>query len=143
MSDDNIFSKSILKTGVAPVTITDNTAQVSAIIDTAGWGYLEWEIFTGVLADADVTAVVLVEGGNASNLSDAAAIADEDLQGTEADAAFTFADDSEVRKIGVKNLEFQYYRLTITPSNNTGSFPLCVGARLVGNNYEGVTQPAS
>ena len=143
MSNDNIYNSSILKTAIPPQIGTDNTAFVSSIIDASGWGYLEWEIFTGTIADADVTTTVLVEGGDDSGLSDAAAIADADLQGTEAGAAFTFADDDEVRKVGVVNLEFRYYRLTITPANNTGNLPICAGARLVGSNYEPVTQPAS
>lgn len=143
MSDDNIFSKSILKTGIPPQVGTDNTALESSIIDVSGWSYLEWEIFTGTIADADTTAVVLVEGSNASDMTGAVAIGDDDLQGLEADAGFQFDDDDEVRKIGVKNLEYQYYQLTITPSNNTGNFPVCAGARLMGSNYEPVTQPAS
>lgn len=143
MSNDNIYSKSILKAGVLPQVGTDNTAFESAIINVAGWSYLEWEIFIGTLADADTTAVVLVEGSNADDMTGAVAIPDEDLQGLEADAGFQFDDDGEVRKIGVKNLEYQYYQMTITPSNNTGDFPVCVGARLMGSNYEPVTQPAS
>lgn len=141
MSNDNIFSSSVLKAGISPQVSTDNTALESAIINVAGFTYLEWEIFTGLLADADVSAVVLVEGSNADDMASAVAIPDADLQGLEADAGFDFADDNEVRKIGVKNLNYQYYQLTITPSNNTGSFPVCAGARLMGGQYEGITQP--
>lgn len=143
MGNKNIYSSSIIKTGIAPQIGTDNTAFVSAIIDTQSWNYLEFEIFTGTIADSDVTATVLVEGGNNSALSDNTAIADSQLQGTESGAGFQFDDDNEVRKIGVKNLQYRYYRITITPSNNTGNLPICVGARLSGTNYIGATQPES
>ena len=139
----NTYSSSIIKTAIAPLTGTDNTAFVSAIIDTAGYGYLEFDILTGILADADATATVLVEGGDDSGLSDNTAVADADMENTEVLAAFDFSDDSQVRKIAVKNLVYRYYRLTVTPASNTGSFPLAAVARLAGSNYEGITQPES
>jgi hypothetical protein len=137
----NIFTSSIVKSAIPPQINTGNTAMVSSIIDVAGWRYLEYVISTGTIADADVTCTVLVEGGNAANLSDAVAIPDADLQGTETEASFRFDDDNEVRKIGVKNLVYRYYRITLTPANNTGNLPIAVSARLNGTTYEGVAQP--
>lgn len=137
----NIYASSIIKHAISPQVSTGNTAIVSSIIDVKGWSYLEFDLVFGTLADADVTSTVLVEGSNADDMSGAAAIPDADLQGTEADAAVTFADDDEVRKIGVKNLVYRYYRLTFTPAGNTGNLPVAGIARLNGNNYEGVTQP--
>lgn len=100
--------------------VTDNTAQVSQIIDTAGFESLMLALITGTLSDADATFTVLVEDGNASNLSDAAAVADKFLIGTEAGASFTFADDGETRKIGYIG-DKRYVRVTVTPANNTGN----------------------
>ena len=76
------------------------TACVDAyVIDRQDFDALAFLIAVGTVADADVTFTVLVEHGDAANLSDAAAVADEDLVGTEAGAAFQFDDDDEVRKI--------------------------------------------
>jgi len=111
--------------GVAVVTVTDNTAIVSGIIDMQGFNSLEFLIAAGTLADVDATFAVLVEEGDASNLSDAANVADGDLLGTEALAAFTFADDDEARKIGYKGNK-RYIRCTVTPTANTGNAPIAI-----------------
>lgn len=100
--------------------VTDNTAQVSSIIDTLGYMSCEIVLITGTNADADVAYTVLVEDGDAANLSDAAAVADQFLIGTEAQAGFNFADDGECRKIGYKGPK-RYVRVTVTPANNTGN----------------------
>ena len=99
--------------------VTDNTALVSQIIDRQGFDALEFLIATGSLADADATFTVLVEDGDASNLSDAAAVADDQLLGTEASAAPLFSDDNKARKIGYRGSK-RYVRLTITPAGNSG-----------------------
>jgi hypothetical protein len=105
---------------ISPVSVADNTAQVSQIIDTQGFESLEFAIATGSLADADATFTVLVEEGDASDLADAAAVADADLLGTEADASFTFADDDSAFKIGYSG-DKRYVRLTITPASNASA----------------------
>src|SRR4051812_30786075 len=89
-----------VKRAISPVSVSDNTAQVSQIIDTLGYGSLMFAIAIGSVADADATFAVLLEEGNAANLSDAAAVADADLLGTEALASFQFDDDNEVRNLG-------------------------------------------
>ncbi len=100
--------------------VTDNTALVSQIIDTSGYEGLCFAIATGALADADATFAVLVEHGDAANLSDAAAVPDAQLTGTEAEAGFTFAADDATRKIGYVGSK-RYVRLTITPAGNSGN----------------------
>lgn len=105
---------------ISPISVADNTAQVSEIIDTQGYESLEFVIATGSIADADVTFAVLVEEGDASNLSDAAAVADADLLGTEALAGFQFDDDDSAKKIGYSG-DKRYVRLTITPANNASA----------------------
>lgn len=124
------------KPGFAPVVVTDNTAQVSAIIDLQNFNGCEFIIQTGTLADADATFAVLVEEGDDSGLSDAAAAPDTDLLGTEAGAAFNFGDDNAVRKIGYVGGK-RYVRLTCTPSGNAGSAPLACLVALVPKNRSG------
>ena len=106
-------------------TPADNTAQVTQIIDMQGANALLFLIATGALPDADATFTVLVEHGAAANLSDAAAVPDSELLGTEALASFIFSDDDKVRKIGYIGSK-RYVRLTITPANNASASQLCV-----------------
>jgi len=109
-----------VKRAISPVSVADNTAQVSQIIDRQGYESLEFVIAMGSLADADATFTVLVEHGDAANLSDAAAVPDAGLLGTEALASFIFSDDDKVRKIGYV-ADKRYVRLTITPAANASA----------------------
>lgn len=109
------------KRGISPAAaVADNTPLVSQIVDTLGFESAEFAILTGALADADATFTVLVEEGDAANLSDAAAVADADLLGLEATASFTFADDDKVFKIGYRGNK-RYARVTVTPGANAGN----------------------
>jgi hypothetical protein len=133
MASKDLHNNIAPKRGISPVAAaqTDNTAIVSQIVDTSGYSSVEFLILTGSLADADATFTVLVEDGDASNLSDASAVADTFLLGTEVLAGFTFADDDKVFKIGYIGPK-RYVRVTITPANNTGN--ACVaGVWLLGN----------
>ena len=111
--------------GSAVVTVTDTTAVVSSIIDMQGYNSLEFLIAAGTLADANATFSVLVQEGDDSGLSDAAAVADADLLGTEVLAAFQFDDDGEARKIGYTG-NARYVRCTVTPAANDGSAPIAI-----------------
>lgn len=106
------------KRGLSPVAAgTDNTAYVSQILDTKGLAGAVFAIMIGANTDADATFTVLVEDGDVANLSDAAAVADDYLNGTEVLASFQFDDDNECRKIGYHGPK-RYVRVTITPANN-------------------------
>lgn len=117
--------------GLSPVAATtDNTAYISQILDTAGFGSAEFIGITGSLADVDATFTVLVEDGDDSALADNAAVADVFLLGTEAGtvtagaaasgAAPGFADDNKTFKIGYIGPK-RYVRVTITPAANSGN----------------------
>jgi len=116
----DLFNNITVARAIAPVSVSDNTAQVSQIIDRQGYDSLTFAIAAGSLADADATFAVLVEHGDAANLTDAAAAPDGDLLGTEALAGFTFADDNATRKIGYRGAK-RYVRLTITPAANASA----------------------
>lgn len=122
---NNIHVKRVL----SPVSVADTTAQVGEIIDRQGYDSLTYVIATGSIADADATFTVLLEEGDDSGLSDAAAVADADLLGTEVLAAFQFDDDNEVRKLGYKGVK-RYTRLTITPVANASAAVLSAVAVL-------------
>lgn len=129
MATRDLHNNIHVRAAIAPAVITDNTAQVSAIIDTAGYESLEFVCAYGTLADADVTVVALVEHGNAANLSDAAAAPDNMLLGTEVQAGSAFDQDGKPRKIGYVG-DRRYVRLTLTPANNTGNLPVAALAIL-------------
>jgi hypothetical protein len=114
---------------IAPVTITDNTPLVGAIVSNAGFQSLTYAIQTGILADADATFAVLLEESDAADLSGSNPVADGDLLGTEALAGFTFANDGVSRKLGYIGNK-GYTRLTITPTGNAGSAPVSAMAVL-------------
>ncbi len=105
---------------ISPVSEAGTTALVSQILDTANFAANELVIATGSIADADATFTVLLEEGDNSALSDAAAVADADLLGTEALAGFQFDDDNETRKLGYIGSK-RYLRATITPVNNASA----------------------
>lgn len=109
-----------VKRVISPVSVADTTAQVGQIIDRKGFDGLTYLIATGSIADADATFTVLLEEGDAASMSDAAAVADADLIGTEALAAFVFSDDDKCRKLGYKGAK-RYTRLTITPVANASA----------------------
>lgn len=124
-----------LSRAISPVAaVTDNTAYVSEILDTANFASNELIIQLGALADVDATFNVLLEEGDNAALSDNSAVADADMIGTEALAGFNYGDDNETRKLGYIGSK-RYIRATITPANNTGNVFLSAswlqaGARL-------------
>lgn len=114
--------------------VADNTPFVSQIIDLSGYDKAMFAILLGAIADADATFVVLIEHGDQPNLSDAAAVPDSQLTGTELLAGFKFDSDDQTRKIGYVGPK-RYIRMTITPANNTGNVFLSACAILSAGRY--------
>lgn len=129
------------KRAISPAAaVADNTPFVSQIIDRLGYEKLVFAILIGALADADATFAVLVEHGDAANLSDAAAVPDAQLTGSEILAGFNFGDDDETRKIGYVGPK-RYVRLTITPANNAGNAFVAAVAILAAGRYGPTPNP--
>ena len=120
MSSKDLHNQVKVTAAIPSTRVADNTAQVSAIIDTAGFESLEFVTNLGAIADADATFAVTIEDGDAANLSDAAAVNANFLIGTTAAAGFTFASDNQTRKLGYVGHK-RYVRYTITPTANTGN----------------------
>lgn len=118
-----------VKRALSPVSVADNTAQVGEIVDAKGYDSLTYLIAIGSVADADATFTVLLEHGEESDMSDAAAVPDDQLVGTEALAGLQFGDDNECRKLGYAGSK-RYTRLTITPANNASAALLAAVAVL-------------
>jgi hypothetical protein len=131
MKNLDLYSKLGIVRAISPVSVADNTAQVSQIIDRQGYTALLFAILLGAIADADATFTVLVEHGDDAALADAAAVAAADLNGTAAAAGFQFDSDNATRKIGYVGNK-RYVRLTITPANNAAAALIAVAAILGG-----------
>lgn len=111
---------------IAPVVVTDGTAQVSAAIDVRNYKSVTFIIALGTLADADATWAVTVKEGSTSTQGNHTAVADKDLLGTEALAGFTFGDDGECRKIGYVG-DQDYVSIEIDDvTANSGNAPMAV-----------------
>lgn len=126
-----------LKRAISPVSVSDNTAQASQIIDTAGYESLTFAIALGSIADADATFAVTLEHGDDSGLSDTAAPAAADIIGTTTLAGFQYDSDNACRKVGYKGTK-RYVRLTITPTGNASAALMSVIA-ILGNPMAGPT----
>ncbi len=137
-----------VKRVISPVAVGDTTPAVGQIIDHLGYESATYIITLGAIGDADMTAAVLLEEGDAANLSDNTAVADADMisqtSGTapEAAAGFKFDSDNQVRKLGYIGFK-RYTRLTITPSANTSDALISAVAVLGDPNSAPVTQAAS
>lgn len=96
--------------------ITTDTTTAGDIIDTAGYSSLLFAIQSGTLTDGTYT--VLIEEGDDSGLSDAAAVADADLTNTESSASFAATDDNTVTKIGYVGSK-RYVRLSLVSASTS------------------------
>lgn len=111
---------------------TDNTAIVSATIDTLGYDSLTFLLAIGTNTDANATFAVTMQESNASNMSGSNAVAAADMVGTLALAGYDFADDAETRKIGYNGSK-RYVTLTVTPTGNDSGNIFLAAIALLGN----------
>ena len=103
-------SKVEAREALASQTINTDTTTAGAIIDTLGFG----EVLFG-LQSATITlgtATPLIEHGDASDLADAAAVADSMLNGTEAGAQLIVTDDNAIKTVGYVG-DKRYVRLSV------------------------------
>ncbi len=111
---------------IAPVVVTDGTAQTSAAIDVRNYKSVTFVILLGTLADADATWTVGVLEGSTSTQASHTAVADKDLLGTEALAGFQYDNDGECRKIGYVG-DADYVSIEIDDDTaNSGNAPMAV-----------------
>lgn len=105
------------KRALSPVSVADNTAQVTETLDLQGSFAAELIILAGSLGDAGAEFTTTLYEGDASNMSDETAVADADMVGTEALASFIQTDDNKCFKLGYKGNK-RYIRAKIVPTNN-------------------------
>lgn len=134
----DIISHLDFKRGISPAAaVTDNTAFVSQILDRIGYESAAFVLLMGAIADTDATFTVLMEHGDAADLSDAVAVADDMLNGTETLATPLFSSDDKVFKLGYVGGK-RYVRVTVTPAGNSGNV-FAAGAWVLGRPNLGPT----
>lgn len=110
----NNITPAVAKTIAA---ITTDTTTAGAIIDTKGYGAVEFIMMSGTITDGTYTP--LIQEGDDSGLSDAVAVSDDNLFGTEAGVAFVAADDNTVKRIGYRVGKYRYVRLNYVSTGTT------------------------
>jgi len=114
----DLYNKILQKVAFNTQAISTDTTTNGEIIDLQGFDSATFIIQSGSLTDGTYTP--LVHEGNESDLSDAAAVADADLIGTEAGAAFAATDDNKAKRLGYVGGK-RYIRLSIvSASTSTG-----------------------
>jgi hypothetical protein len=108
---NDVSSKIALNTQLINTDTTTN----GVIIDTKGY-----ESITFIFHSATLTAgtfTPLIQDGEDSGLSDAAAVADDFLIGTEAGAAFAATDDNKTKRIGYVGKK-RYVRFNVVSASS-------------------------
>lgn len=114
----DLYNKILQKVAFNTQAISTDTTTNGEIIDLQGFDSATFIIQSGSLTDGTYTP--LVHEGNESDLSDAGAVADADLIGTEADSAFTATDDNKAKRLGYVGGK-RYIRLSlVSASTSTG-----------------------
>jgi len=108
--------------------ITTNTTTVGAIIDTKDFESLEFSVTSGTLTDGAYAFVL--EEGDASNLSDAAAVSTDETLGSL--TGFVAADDDTVKRVGSIGKK-RYQRLSIVSTGTTSGGTNFTGTAIQGN----------
>lgn len=100
--------------------ITGNGTTNGEIIDTVGFGSLEFAFASGTLTDGTFT--IKLQEGDDVNLSDAADVAAADLIGTA--PTFLATEDDVVKKLGYRGSK-RYVRPVLTQSGATSGGLIC------------------
>ena len=116
MGQRDIHNSMEQKVALDVQSISSDTTTAGNILDLQGFEGIEFLITAGSITDG--AYAVLIEEGDDSGLSDAAAVADSDLLGTELLAAFTATDDNKVSKIGYIGQK-QFVRLSLVSTGTT------------------------
>jgi hypothetical protein len=115
-SSVDIHNETTPEVALTSQTISTDTTTAGEIIDTQGFAAIEFIMQSGTLTDGTYTP--LIQDGDDSALSDAAAVADTFLTNTEASAAFAATDDDAVKAIGYVGHK-RYVRLNIVSASTS------------------------
>jgi len=114
MTERDLKSSVLGESGLDLQEITSDTTTVGNIVDTQGFESLTYFIQSGVLTDGDY--VVVLEDGDAANLSDAAVVNSDFVIGSL--PVFAPADDQVVKSVGLVSKK-RFQRLSLASTNTT------------------------
>jgi len=115
MSKD-LFNNVNQKIALKVQLVSTDTTTAGEILDRQGYETLTLFPISGILTDG--TYNWLVEDGDDSGLSDAAAVSDDFLLGTEAGLAMALTDDDKVGKIGYVGVK-RFVRISVVSTATT------------------------
>ena len=127
----NNFTPSV---AIYPQALSGTTDIVGSIIDTQGYSACEFVLICDAVAATSLDAQLLIEEGAVANLSDAAAVSDTFLIGTEALTAIAETDDKVAKRIGLR-ITKRYARATLTVTANDGTDIVAAICILGGSRY--------
>lgn len=108
--------------------VISDTTTAGNIIDTAGFESIEFSVVTKTVTDGVYT--VLLQDGDASNLSDAATIDSDLTLGTL--PVFVLTDDDTIKRIGCISKK-RYVRLSIVSTGTTSGVDAMVATAVLGH----------
>lgn len=108
--------------------VISDTTTAGNIIDTAGFESIEFSVVTKTVTDGVYT--VLLQDGDASNLSDAATIDSDLTLGTL--PVFVLTDDDAIKRIGCISKK-RYVRLSIVSTGTTSGVDAMVATAVLGH----------
>jgi hypothetical protein len=116
---NDLHSSIKVNRAISPVVITTGNATLtSEIIDTLGYGSLEFVFASGVITDSTFT-VTMYESDD-SGMSGETAVADADLIGTE--PVFVATDDNVLKKVGYKGNKRYVRAKAVQTGATTGGY---------------------
>ncbi len=131
MKTTDLHNQISISSGIDLTAVANGEDVTGNIIDMQGCNALEFLFQVGAYTDGSVTP--LIEEGDDSGLSDASAVSDTDLLGTEAGAVLSAAGVSKIGYIGGK----RYVRATaVTAAGSTlsvGCTAVKYGLRIAGS----------
>ena len=119
---------------IIPQALSGTSDLTGQTLDTQGYSAVEFILNTDAIAASSLDAQLLIQEGDESDLSDAAAVADTFLIGTEAATAIADTDDKVSKRIGLRVTK-RYCRANLTVTANDGTDVVACVALLGGNRY--------
>jgi hypothetical protein len=113
------------------LAIGTNTTTPGEIIDTKTFVSLEFLILSSALVSGDGIFTIILEHGDDSGLSDAAAVPVAEVLGA---AVFTGSDPNTAKRVGYIGKK-RYVRLSIVSTNITTGFAQFTAAAMLGKPY--------
>lgn len=128
-----------VRVAITPQALSGTTDLTGETIDRKGYDHIMFVLITDALAASDLDAELLIQEGDASDLTDASAVADVDLILLESSTAIADTDDKVAKKIGYKGAK-RYCRSNLTVTNNDGTDVVSGLAVLTGAHTKPVAQ---